>query len=141
MRTLVLMGSPRRHGNTAALLEPFCDELRRGGDRLEIEWLYDRNIQPCVACRSCQEDWTDFHCSRRDDGQVLFNRVLGSDLIVLATPIYAWYCTAPMKALLDRLVYGMNKYYGARKGPALWAGKAMAADDLRLSAGDGLRPV
>ena len=31
-----------------------------------------------------------------------------------------------MKALLDRLVYGMNKYYGEAKGPALWAGKAMA---------------
>ena len=29
-----------------------------------------------------------------------------------------------MKALLDRLVYGMDKYYGAEKGPALWAGKA-----------------
>jgi len=28
-----------------------------------------------------------------------------------------------MKALLDRLVYGMNKYYGDKKGPALWAGK------------------
>lgn len=32
-----------------------------------------------------------------------------------------------MKALLDRLVYGMNKYYGAEKGPALWAGKKVAS--------------
>ena len=32
----------------------------------------------------------------------------------------------PPKALLDRLVYGMDKYYGAEKGPALWAGKALA---------------
>jgi len=31
-----------------------------------------------------------------------------------------------MKAVLDRLVYGMNKYYGDEKGPALWAGKPMA---------------
>jgi hypothetical protein len=31
-----------------------------------------------------------------------------------------------MKALLDRLVYGMNKYYGDKKGPALWAGKRVA---------------
>ena len=27
---------------------------------------------------------------------------------------------------LDRLGYGMDKYYGAEKGPALWAGKALA---------------
>lgn len=31
-----------------------------------------------------------------------------------------------MKALLDRLVYGMNKYYGSEKGPSLWAGKPVA---------------
>jgi putative NADPH-quinone reductase len=32
-----------------------------------------------------------------------------------------------MKALLDRLMYGMNKYYGEEKGPSLWRGKAVAA--------------
>lgn len=31
-----------------------------------------------------------------------------------------------MKALLDRLVYGMNKYYGEQKGPAMWAGKKLS---------------
>lgn len=30
-------------------------------------------------------------------------------------------------ALLDRLVYGMNKYYGESKGPSLWAGKRVAS--------------
>ena len=27
MKVLVLMGSPRKQGNTAALLVPFCEEL------------------------------------------------------------------------------------------------------------------
>ena len=35
--------------------------------------------------------------------------VLACDLLVLATPIYSWFCTPPMKTALDRLVYGMNK--------------------------------
>ena len=56
----------------------------------------------------------------------IFRRVLACEVLVLATPIYSWYCTPPMKAVLDRLVYGMNKYYGEKKGPALWAGKAVA---------------
>lgn len=43
--------------------------------------------------------------------------ILASDKIILAAPIYSWSCPAPMKALLDRLVYGMNKYYGDEKGP------------------------
>lgn len=56
MKALVLMGSPRKGGNTAALLEPFCQELRAGGAEAETIWLYDRDIRPCLACRRCQED-------------------------------------------------------------------------------------
>lgn len=126
MKARVLMGSPRKDGNTAALLRPFCDELRTGGAEVETVWLYDRDIRPCVACRCCQKDWTVFGCAQRDDVQEIFDLVLASDLIVLATPIYAWYCTPPMKALLDRLVYGMNKFYGETKGPSLWKGRAVA---------------
>ena len=80
----------------------------------------------CLACRRCQEDWTVFGCAQQDDVQEIFDKVLACDLLVLATPIYSWYCTPPMKTLLDRLVYGMNKFYGAEKGPSLWAGKAVA---------------
>ena len=126
MRAMILMGSPRKDGNTAALMKPFRDELCQGGVKAETVWLYDARIEPCIACRACQEDWTVFGCSRKDDVQELFDRVLQNDLIVLATPIYAWYCTPPMKALLDRLVYGMNKYYGEKKGPSLWMGKRLA---------------
>ena len=56
----------------------------------------------------------------------LYEAILRCDLILLATPIYSWYCTPPMKAVLDRMVYGMNKYYGEKKGPAIWAGKEIA---------------
>lgn len=126
MRAAVLMGALRRAGNTAALLEPFCDELTRGGAETETVWLCDREILPCLACRVCQKDWNGFGCVRKDDAGELAELVLRSDLLVLATPIHSWYCTPPMKALLDRLVYGMNKYYGPEKGPALWAGKGMA---------------
>ena len=95
MKVLVLMGSPRRGGNTAALLAPFCAELRSAGAETETVWLYDRDIRPCLACRRCQEDWTAFGCGQQDDVQELFDKVLESDCVVLATPIYAWYCTPP----------------------------------------------
>lgn len=126
MRTLILMGSPRKNGNTAALLEPFRAELEAAETEAETVWLYDRDIRPCVACRRCQEDWTAFGCSQADDVPELFQKALDSDLLLLATPIYAWYCTPPMKALLDRLAYGMNKFYGGTRGPSLWKGKSLA---------------
>lgn len=127
MKICILMGSPRKEGNTAALTAPFMDELKAVGHEVEMVWLYDKEIQPCLACRACQKDWTVFGCARKDDVQAIADKILDADLIVFATPIYSWYCTAPMKALIDRLVYGMNKYYGEEKGPALWAGKAVAS--------------
>lgn len=120
------MGSPRKNGNTAALLEPLVEELTRGGAATETVWLYDCDIRPCVACRACQDQWEGFGCPQQDDAQELFDKILSCDLLLLATPIYSWYCTAPMKALLDRMIYGMNKFYGAEKGPSLWKGKAVA---------------
>ena len=126
MKVCILMGSPRKQGNTNALLGPFRQELEGLGAETETVWLHALEIRPCTACRACQRDWTAFGCVQRDDVPTIFDKVLACDLIVLATPIYSWYCTPPMKALLDRLVYGMDKYYGAEKGPALWAGKALA---------------
>ena len=126
MNVCVLMGSPRPKGNTQALTEPFLAELERLGHTCRVLRLYDVDLRPCHACRACQRDWSGFGCTQEDDMQAVFDAVLACDLLVLATPIYAWYCTPPMKAVLDRLVYGMNKYYGAEKGPSLWAGKAVA---------------
>ena len=126
MKVCILMGSPRKNGNTAHLLKPFMDELEKQRQVCELVWLYDKDLKPCTACRICQKDWSTFGCPQRDDMQELFDRVLACNLLVLATPIYSWYCTPPMKAVLDRLVYGMNKYYGEKRGPSLWAGKMLA---------------
>ena len=126
MQVCILMASPRREGNTNALRIPFQEELERLGHRVSCRWLYDLDIRPCTACRTCQRDWSGMGCAIRDDVPQLAEEILQSDLLVLATPIYAWYCTPPMKALLDRLVYGLCKYYGEKKGPSLWKGKRVA---------------
>ena len=126
MKLSVLMGSPRKQGNTHALLEPFLEEWAGLGHQAEVFWLYDMEIHGCVACRSCQRDWTVFGCAFHDDMQQIFDSVLSAEGVLLACPIYCWFCTAPMKAALDRLMYGMNKFYGEEKGPSLWAGKHLA---------------
>ena len=126
MKFTILMGSPRRGGNTAALLEPFVETLEKEGAEYEVFWLYDMDLRPCTACRTCQKDWTTFGCHQQDHMGEIFDKALESDVLVFATPIYSWYCTPPMKHVIDRLVYGMNKYYGESMGPALWAGKKLA---------------
>ena len=126
MKVTVLMGSPRKEGNTHAILKPFMQAMADMGHETELFWLYDMDITGCTACRTCQKDWEGFGCRIHDDMEQIFDSVLSCDLLLLACPIYSWYCTAPMKAALDRLMYGMNKFYGEEKGPSLWKGKSMA---------------
>ena len=126
MKFCILMGSPRKNGNTIKLIKPFIEELTINNIQHDLIWLQDKQIEPCTACRNCQKDWTIFGCQYSDDMQKIFDKVLASDVIVLATPIYSWYCTPPMKSMLDRLVYGMNKFYGEKKGPSLWSNKNLA---------------
>lgn len=126
MENLILMGSPRKNGNTSQMATAFIDELSLHGERCVRVDLYQKKIEPCIDCRRCQADHGIFGCPIRDDLQEIFDLILASDRIILATPIYSWFCTPPMKSLLDRLVRGMNKYYGEVRGPALWEGKALA---------------
>lgn len=122
MKVLVLMGSPRLQGNTAELCKPFLEELAAQGADARYVTLADKRIAPCKGCYACQEVAGAYGCAQSD--QMPAADILWADLIVLATPIYAWYCAAPMKNVLDRH-YGFNKYYGSASG-SLWAGKKVA---------------
>lgn len=124
MKFCILMGSPRMNGNTAELLKPFMVELKNAGHEIEYITLSDKNILPCKGCYSCQQIEGKYGCVQQDDVMKIMDQIIKSDCVVYATPIYSWYCTAPMKALLDRH-YGLNKFYGRAKG-SLWKGKQIA---------------
>ena len=124
MNVLILMGSPRRVSNTAELCKPFMEELQAQGAAVRYVTLADKNINPCKGCYACQQVEGSYGCVQRDDMYAIVEDIQWADLIVLATPIYAWFCPACMKAVLDRH-YGLNKYYGSAKG-SLWAGKRVA---------------
>ncbi len=121
MKVLILMGSPRLCGNTAELCKYFMDELRVQKTEVKYIELEKMTINPCEECYACQDVAEEYGCSQKDDMLEIANEILWADLIVLATPIFSWYCTAKMKAVLDRH-YGFNKYYGNAKG-CLWKGK------------------
>jgi len=124
MKFCVLMGSPRLNGNTAELVKPFIDELQKNGAEVTYITLADKNIHSCRGCYACQNVSGEYGCVIHDDVPEIMNRIIESDCIVLATPIYTWYCPAQMKALLDRH-YGLNKFYGSARG-SLWEGKKVA---------------
>ena len=124
MNALILMGSPRLQGNTAELCKYFIEELRANGVEAEYTELDKMTINPCRECYVCQNVDGEYGCAQKDDMQEIAKQIIRADLIVLATPIFSWFCTAKMKALLDRH-YGFNKFYGSAQG-SLWEGKKVA---------------
>ena len=121
MKILILMGSPRLHGNTAELCKPFMEELKKQNVEVQYIELEKMTINPCKECYVCQDVSDVYGCAQNDDMMNIAEKILWADAIILATPIFAWYCTAQMKAVLDRH-YGFNKYYGSAEG-CLWEGK------------------
>ena len=49
MKATIIYGSPRKRGNTAALLVPFMDELQKNGVILDYFDVYEKKIAGCRA--------------------------------------------------------------------------------------------
>jgi len=99
MKVLGIVGSPRRGGNTDALVEQVLAGAR--AQRAETEKLYldELEIRPCRACFSRTETG---ECVVRDDFQRVVEKLKGADGIVLGSPMYVGTVTAQMKAFIDR---------------------------------------
>jgi len=97
---LILNGSPRVKGNTAVLSEQLAAGVREVGAKAEIIYLHGMDIQACDACDGCQSG--DKGCVIGDDMQEIYPKLLTSDAIVIATPVYWYSMTAQMKLCLDR---------------------------------------
>ncbi|NCB42067.1 MAG: hypothetical protein EOM59_05555 [Clostridia bacterium] len=124
MKVLIIMGSPRAQGNTAEILKPFIARLLERDSIVEYVALTEKKVLPCMGCGHCQNIQDEYGCIQEDDVAEVMEKLVDADCIVFATPIYSWFCTAQMKAFLDRH-YGLNKYYGTASG-SLWAGKLVA---------------
>lgn len=94
-KTLIINGSPREAGNTAALI----DELRRylNGEVVEIS-AFRSGIAPCVDCRGC---WKTARCVVHDGMQVIYDDDF--DCVVLASPVYYGTLPGQVLSLMSRL--------------------------------------
>ncbi|MGL4453183.1 MAG: flavodoxin family protein [Sarcina sp.] len=124
MKFCILMGSPRINKNTAELCKPFIEELKNNKADVTYITLADKKISSCKGCYICQNVSDEYGCFQSDDMDNIIKEIIASDYLILATPIYSWYCPTEMKLVLDRL-YGMNKFYGKGQG-TLWGNQNVA---------------
>ena len=95
MKTLIINGSPRVSGDTAALLSALKAELH--GDVRELSAYRDR-ISPCIDCRYCT---THNKCAISDDMDSVYKD--DYDNLIIASPVYYGSLTGPMVSLASRL--------------------------------------
>jgi len=100
-KILVVSSSPRKGGNSDVL----CDEFIRGakdtGKDAEKLFLRDYKINYCTGCGVCNNT---HKCVQKDDMAVLLDKMVESDVIVFATPIYFYSVCAQLKTFIDRCV-------------------------------------
>ena len=101
-KILILAGSPRKNGNSAALCRAFARGAEESGHQVETVFLRDRKIGYCLACYHCQK--SGGVCAIRDDMAGILDSMNTADVIVMASPVYFYSIDAQMKALIDRTV-------------------------------------
>lgn len=103
MKTIVLHGSPRKHGDSDTLAESFLKGLSENGPAA-VEHFYTNEmaITPCQGCLNCATS-ENHRCAIEDDMQDIHAAFVDADLVVWATPMYWGYITAQLKAALDRM--------------------------------------
>jgi multimeric flavodoxin WrbA len=107
IKVLGISGSPHRHGNTETLLDRFLEGAHASGGSVEKVVLKTLQYSPCRGCNACHKTG---ECIVHDDAVILYEKILGSDCLAVASPIYTMGITAELKGFIDR-----QQYLWARK--------------------------
>jgi len=99
---LGISGSPHRHGNTETLLDAFLDGAKEADGTVDKVILSGMEYAPCRGCNACHKEGA---CIISDPLIPLYDRILATDIVALASPIYTMGITAEMKGFVDRTQY------------------------------------
>ncbi len=98
---LVLVGSPRRSGNSAALAAAVQRGAEQAGARVTLRFIDDHLSSFLRDCRTCRR--ADGECTIDDRYRALFfDDFLPADGVVFCSPVYWYGLSAQMKAFFDR---------------------------------------
>lgn len=99
---LILNGSPRVNGNTAALVEAFAEGARSAGHTVTRTDLQQLDIHPCLGC-CCGGKEPNSPCVQKDGMEQVYPAYRDADVVVLASPLYYWAVSGQLKCAFDRL--------------------------------------
>ena len=105
MKVLLLNGSPKANGNTAAALAEMEKVFAQEGIDTETVQVGSQAIRGCIACGSCYKTGK---CVFDDAVNELAIKFREADGMVVASPVYYASANATFTAVLDRLFYSSH---------------------------------
>lgn len=130
MNIIILMGSPNRDGSTAILVNEFARGAREGGHTVEVLDISHMKIHPCTGCVRCGFEGP---CMLKDDNETVKRKLLSSDMVVFATPLYYYGMSAQLKTVTDRFCAYNSSLHAKHLKSALLS-VAWNADDWTFEA-------
>ena len=107
MNILVLNGSPRPNGNTAAMVAAFVEGAGENGHNITVVPVCQKKIAGCLACEYCHTKG-EGKCVQKDDMQEVYSVLTEAEMIVLASPIYYHSVTGQLQCAINR-IYALDK--------------------------------
>ncbi len=98
----IIMGSPRKDGDTSTLAREAERGLSNKEMKTEFFILNEMNFSGCQACYGCKRE-DNIRCVRNDDMQEIYDTISRADGLIVATPIYFGSVSGQTKLWLDRL--------------------------------------
>jgi len=114
MKKVTAFVATARKKSTYNAVCQFLDNLQSLGDvESEIVVLNNQQIGICRGCKLCFEKGEEF-CPLKDDRDMLIEKMMASDGVILASPNYSFQVSATMKMFLDRLgfVFHRPRFFG-----------------------------
>ncbi len=101
-KIVILNGSARSMGNTAARVEQFSKGAEAAGHQTVRFDLQKMDIHPCLGCCQGGKD-PESPCVQKDGMKAIYPAYREADLVVLASPLYYWTVSGQLKCAFDRL--------------------------------------
>ena len=105
MKVLLLNGSPKANGNTAAALKEMVKIFEAEGIEAEVLHVGNKDIRGCIACGQCYQNGK---CVFNDAVNEYAGKFEECDGLVVASPVYYASANATLIAFLDRLFYSTS---------------------------------
>lgn len=105
MKVLMLNGSPKANGNTAAALREMENIFVAEGVEVEIVHVGNQVIRGCIGCGKCSQLGK---CVFDDLVNEVAAKFEAADGLVVGSPVYYAQANATLVALLTRLFYSTN---------------------------------